>query len=213
MSLKKLVKFIKGRWFPLIAASIVVAVIVCVMILCGWRFTYAPELENNWEAVSGVSGWFGVVASFMAVWYAVRVADRQNQITLFEKKYELYEIVMNCAILSYSLEDVKTNREVQISFLAILCYNSMDGDKVTDNAYISAKQIAIFQKLNQIPFLFKNIEELGTLPKLVSVLTSLISNNKELSALRDSIQEFSDYIDSEDYKKLVKAMQKELNLN
>lgn len=210
--MKKIVKFIKGRWFPLIAASIIVAVIVCVMILCGWRFTYAPELENNWDAVSGVSGWFGVVASFMAILYAVRVADKQNQISLFEKKYELFEIVMNCKILSDSLKGVKTNLDVRMSFLATLCYGSIDRDKVTDNTYVSAKEIAILQKLKQVPFLFKGIEELDTLPELVSVLANLMSNNKELPALQNRIQEFSDYINSKEYKKLVEAMQEELML-
>ena len=108
--IEKLKQFTKTRWFPLKVAVAVVALavsVVLIMLLFGWRITYAPELGNYWDAISGVAAWFGVIisilsaiASFMAVWYAIRVADKQNQITLFEKKYELFEIVMNCKILS-----------------------------------------------------------------------------------------------------------------
>ena len=209
-------KFIKGRWFPLIAASVVVAVIVCVMILCGWRFTYAPELGNNWDAVSGVSGWFGVVASFMAILYAVRVADKQNQIALFEKKYELFEIVFNCKIFLDSIKDVKNNIDVRMTFLVALCYNSIDCNEITDNTFVFVKQIAVLQKLKQIPFLYENTDVLDRLPKLIDTLTELMTgcrDDKNQQDLRERIQKFSDYIDSDGYKKLVEAMQEELMLN
>ena len=88
--IEKLKQFIKSRWFPLVAVSVVLLIVVVAGFLFGFRITYAPELENSWDAISGVAAWVGIVvsiasavAAFMAVWYAIRVADNQNKIALF----------------------------------------------------------------------------------------------------------------------------------
>ena len=98
--------FIKGRWFPLLVGIIVFVVIAFVMAKFGWRITYAPDLENSWDAISAVATWvgvvisaFGVVASVVAIWYAIQVpkkiADRQDKIALFEKRYECFQFFQN----------------------------------------------------------------------------------------------------------------------
>ena len=48
-------KFIKGRWFPLSVAVVIALIVIIGMVLFGWRITYAPELENSWEATSAVA--------------------------------------------------------------------------------------------------------------------------------------------------------------
>lgn len=98
-------KFIKGRWFPLIVATLLIAIGGGAMYLFGWRVTYLPELENSWDAVSAVAAWGGVIvaiasttASFLAVWFAIQVpkkiAEQQNKIALFEKRYQVYTSTM-----------------------------------------------------------------------------------------------------------------------
>ena len=47
--------FIKGRWFPLVVAIIAFVAIGTIMMLLGWRITYAPTLENSWDAISAVA--------------------------------------------------------------------------------------------------------------------------------------------------------------
>lgn len=95
-------KFIKGRWFPLTVVILIVAVVTFVMALFGWRITYAPELENSWDAISAVAAWAGVfvavasaTASFLAVWYAIQVpkeiAEEQNKIALLEKRLDVFK--------------------------------------------------------------------------------------------------------------------------
>lgn len=92
--------FIKSRCFPLAVATVVLLVIIVAGFLFGFRITYTPDLNNCWDAISGVAAWIGivvsivsVVASFMAIRYAVSVADKQNKIALFEKRYECYVII------------------------------------------------------------------------------------------------------------------------
>lgn len=94
-------KFIKGRWFPLIVAIailVLAAGIVLTMVLFGWRFTYAPELESSWNAVSAVAAWVGVFSSFIAIMVAIQIpkiiAEQQNKIALFEMKYSVYSSLL-----------------------------------------------------------------------------------------------------------------------
>ena len=118
-------KIWKSKWFPTIVAIaiLVLAVLIWVIMeLFGWRFSYAPELENKWEAVSAVASWvqviisiLGVIASFVAIWFAIQVpkkiADRQDRIALFEKRWEVYNIFLCCQTFSQSIskEDEKNS--------------------------------------------------------------------------------------------------------
>ncbi len=65
----------------------------------GFRITYAPELENSWDAISACAAWAGVVMSFVAImfaiWVPIRIANRQDKIALFEKRYEIYDKIKN----------------------------------------------------------------------------------------------------------------------
>ena len=83
-------KFINGRWFPLAVVSVVVLIFAFVLFLCGFRITYAPELENSWDAISACAAWAGAIGSVAAVFSAIYVANRQNKIALFEKRYQIY---------------------------------------------------------------------------------------------------------------------------
>lgn len=91
-------KFLKGRWFPLSVAIVAVLVIALILFFCGFRITYAPDLENSWDAISACAAWVGVVASFIAIWYAIqipkKIAKDQNRIALFEERYEAYACIL-----------------------------------------------------------------------------------------------------------------------
>ena len=110
-------KFIKGRWFPLVAAMGVVAVVVFVMVLLGWRITYAPELENSWDAISAVAALVGVFASFaaimVAIWIPKRIADRQDKIALFEKRLQCQMAILSMIKWSnYLYSDCRTYQDI-----------------------------------------------------------------------------------------------------
>lgn len=79
--------FIKGKWFPLIAAFALLflaAGIVFIMILFGWRFTYAPELETSWDAISAVASLVGAVGAIAAVCFSAFAL--RKQINLSQKQ-------------------------------------------------------------------------------------------------------------------------------
>lgn len=101
-------KFVKGKWFPLVLAAVIAAILALILFLFGFRITYSPELDNNWDAVSACASWVGVIASFVAIWFAIRVpkkiADRQDKIALFEKRYQVYNLFKKLMTTMYLIE-------------------------------------------------------------------------------------------------------------
>lgn len=102
------------------------------MAFFGWRITYAPELENSWSAVSAVAAWVSIVvaiasavASFSAVWYTIRIADKQNKIDLFKKRYQVYQTVNDCNTFCYSLANIE--REINLQDAYIMFLSVFDG--------------------------------------------------------------------------------------
>ena len=90
-------KFIKGRWFCLVVAIIAFVAIGTIMMLLGWRITYAPTLENSWDAISAVAAWVGAVGTIVVLWYnhrSISLTQRSVQqainLQLYEKRLELY---------------------------------------------------------------------------------------------------------------------------
>lgn len=114
----------KKLHFFVVRFSIVfaLAIFVCCTYCAGWRITYNPELENswNWDAVSAIAAWAGVAASAVAIWYAVRVpkkiADRQDKIALFERRYDCYSLIQSLLVCARQMEPVLTKRGIKAAF-------------------------------------------------------------------------------------------------
>ncbi len=121
-------EFMKSRWFPLVATIICVAILAAFLFVNGFRITYAPELENSWDAISAVASWVGVVVSGLAIYYAVQVpkkiADRQDKIALFEKRFNCYMAVQRITTFAISIKDAKTAAEISNAFLVSFRYSS-----------------------------------------------------------------------------------------
>ena len=90
-------KFVKGRWFPPIAVAIATVIVALVMALFGWKLTYAPELENSWNAISAVATCAGAIGTVVVLWYnhkAIELTQVSVQqainLQLYEKRLELY---------------------------------------------------------------------------------------------------------------------------
>lgn len=160
-------RFIKGRWFPLVIAVFIVAVIIFIMAKLGFRVVYVPEPEDTWEAASAVASWVGafiscvgVLASFLAIWYAIQVpktiADRQDQIALFEKRYECFQFFEKCAILLEKSLKQNGNNEI----IKQVC-SMLDVQAIHElNKYDFEKKLGHFEfLLHQMEFLFPEIQE------------------------------------------------------
>lgn len=132
-----------------------------------FRITYAPNLENSWDAISAFAAWAGVivaivsvVASFLAVWYAIQVpkqiADRQDKIALFEKRFECFQLFKQCYVLYKRSKDGEGIKDIKEQ-----CYYMLEIEKPTDLTKESFKsKLSHFERLlHQMEFLFPEIKE------------------------------------------------------
>lgn len=198
-------KFLKGRWFPLSVAIVAVLVIASILFFFGFRITYAPELENSWDAISAVAAWGGVIvavagvtASFLAVWFAIRVpqkiAEQQNKIALFEKRYQVYTStikiiqVANRILLSGS-NDVNSAKDYFDHFSSSRRNFSMN----TNVRDITQERLRIIdiviEDVEKAPLLFSCIsnDDIELIKKVIVSLTTVIIQNTAPSKLENNV--------------------------
>lgn len=204
--IKKLKQFRKTKWFPLMVAGVILLVIVVVGFSFGFRITYAPELENSWDAISGIAAWVGILASiggsFAAVFYAVRVADKQNQIALFEKRYEIYKLYVECETFSYMIDYTLEREEMYKRFMKVFCLEEVleaADDKLSNIApnIIHKKSFGIVKKMISAMFLFD--EELSqyitTTAKKMSDVILMKYTKDNVEERREKISDFKNAIE------------------
>ena len=98
--------FLKRHRIKIISTLFCIAISVVIFKACtGWRIVYAPELEPDWDSVSAVASLIGAVGTVAAVWFAIRVANKQNQIALFEKRYIAYKKLNKLLIFAEHLDN------------------------------------------------------------------------------------------------------------
>lgn len=129
--MKKLLN--KKLIFP--ALLLVLVIFIVILYKLGFRITYAPKLENSWNAVSAVATCVGVLASFIAIWFAIQVpnkiAEQQNKIALLEKRLEFYNAIKRCIFLGECckiFEQLGGYRIFLISFISALNYGPVSAD-------------------------------------------------------------------------------------
>lgn len=126
----------------------------------GFRITYNPDLITDWNAVSGVAAWAGVLASIIAIFYAIRVpkeiADRQEKIELFEKRYEILQSFAKCRIFYSAVihaQDLPSIQNACCRLLEVEKFSDMTekdfAEKANESQYV----------FNQIPLLFTDVTD------------------------------------------------------
>lgn len=189
-------KYIQARWFPAIAAIAMLVLatgVVLTMMLFGWRIIYAPELENSWDAVSAVAAWAGVVvsicsviASILAIWYAIQVpqkiADQQNRISLFEKRFHIYELLTCLCTFSKCVNVAENVETARVMFLVAFEKNMSKEKDLEDFDYFLNCYTNIFGELSQSEFLFSREISAGILDianKLSAFIGAIAMMNPE----------------------------------
>ena len=89
-------QFIKRRW-PLLFGVLGIALLLGFLYHKDFRITYAPELENSWDAISACAAWAGAIGTIAVLWYnhrSIRLAQYSVQqainLQLYEKRLALY---------------------------------------------------------------------------------------------------------------------------
>lgn len=126
--IKKILKFkILPNWVLL-----VFVIILSTLWTFGWKITYNPQLDNNWNAIDAVGGWISAIISGIAIWFAVyapkHIAQEQNKIALFEKRFASYSVFLKYTSFAETIRQIDTLTQLRQAFLL----NFMEYGDVTD---------------------------------------------------------------------------------
>ncbi len=156
-----------------------VVIIVLVLYFAGFRIAYDPTLLNDWNAISACASWASVIGSIFAIFVAIqipsRIADKQDKIALFEKRFAFYEVLRQCISFSTMIRNSVTHEEIVAYFIAVFKRARPNGNSVDDREYEALLlREKVVDVLNQGIFLFE-FDERKAVEKLISALTALLS--------------------------------------
>lgn len=200
----KKTKRLVSIWVPITLVALAI-ILFLLGYLIGFRITYAPELENSWDAISAVAAWvgvfvsaIGVIASFVAIWYAIQVpkkiADRQDKIALFEKRYECFQLFEECHSLYSQIKDKDCTLE-ELRGRSKYLFGKLNWADITNE--VAMTQLRRFEYfIHQMEFLFPGIEENDTWQlymTLQTFLVSVIENNNIKASKEKYIESMSTF--------------------
>lgn len=135
----------------------------------------------DWLAVilSGIS----IIVSGVAILFAVRVADKQNKITLFEKRFLCLEEMQRHISFYDKIKTTKELEQIQMAFFGVYCAGLVELPWV--NSVQTLEMLSkTLRRIQQIPFLFEGINDkdmqnlYDTFAKLV--LTIVYSKHEDI---------------------------------
>lgn len=167
---------------PITLTVLVIFAIILILALCGFRITYNPSLDNNWDAISACAAWAAVIVSGIAIYFAIqapkKIAEEQNRIALFEKRYEFYIAFTKSTafIKAIELSNIKTKEEAKKSFIMSLSGKNVDDVGESDLEHQAMLVLYdVISVLGQAKYLFnlESDESLGIFSKdLIDLLKS-----------------------------------------
>lgn len=214
---EKLCKFLNTCIIPIWVLGLLI-IIVIVAVICGWKIIYAPELENNWTAIDAIGGWLSAIISGLAIWFAVnapkRIAQRQDDISLFEKRFICYNCFQKYITIALYLND-KLQKNDRKGMRTLLLSNLKPGNLLrtkNDLILVTKEDEAI---LDTFPYLFADCygEDIVTnLLNNISDAIAVVFKDDEVLTEEEKgkIKEFCDYC--EGLKKYTDKMKNQLHI-
>ena len=148
-----------------------------------------------------------------AIWFAIRVANKQNKIALFEKRYELYMQYVKYYALAVEIGLANNRGEIQRAWLDIDRF-TWDESMIDDRKKITARTEEIRFKMLQSRFLFDS--DIGTnISDFINLITDIvylsIQNDKE-SEMQQHQLKLIQYIRNPESILIAQKMEYYLNL-
>lgn len=192
-------------------------VFLLLMYQMGFRITYAPDLENNWNAISATASWVSAIASFLAVWSAIQVpkqiAERQIKVDLFEKRYRVYRTLMSFDFFSALVSISKEPGDIEVFFYQSFC-NISEEPKMYQYKLFAAKYVQVTDNLAESKFLFSEDIWKGVC-KIIESIQKLVPTGEKGMSKEEFDKAKQDYLDamkSCELKLILNKMEQELNL-
>lgn len=167
---------------PLVWIVFLVCVVIVAMYFFGFRITYAPELETSWDAVSACASWAGVLASTIAIIVAIdipkRIAEQQNKIALYEKRYiafNTFAFIMSA--MEQAVYNVKISDKVLFLNNMIITYKSVSvvRELASDCEDASRVYTRLIFEAGKIKYLFE-LKEMTEIVEFLITVDEYVSN-------------------------------------
>lgn len=105
-------KFFSKKWEWI---ALIFMVLVIIFFASGFKIVYAPWMLNDWEAIGACASWVAAILSGIAIFVAVqipkKIANEQNKISLFEKRFAFYNTLINCVDFPSVFSIISANPE------------------------------------------------------------------------------------------------------
>lgn len=225
----------KKRWFVFVLGilfAVVLLLIFSLILYCnGYRIVYPEQFETSWDAVSGFAAWFGVAvsivsvgASLAAVWAAIQVpkkiAEKQDAVSLFEKRFDCYNIIQKLLACGAYMANAKINKQVQTAFRIYLGQpEDIEKNEPKTVFALRLKQKEVIIVSGAFLFSVYNVEILQTLIDTgMALIFSVASTDKDSPTFPlsgEAIELKNQYCQlcKEFEEKYIEPMEKELALN
>lgn len=161
--------------------------VIVILALFGFRITYAPSMDNNWDAISGCAAWAAVIASFIATFYAIRVpkkiAEEENKISLFEKRFDSFTTLQRYETFANQLKETTELNKYKKAFLTCF-YESTTVSISIEDAMFQIKTLST--PLHQMIFLYDNIpaKEISDMFSCLLDLVVALQEDKNVDELK-----------------------------
>lgn len=197
--------------FLVVVTLLVLVTIAVIAFYVGTGITYEQK-DTTWNVIDSIVSLISAVGTVGAIFAAIQVANRQNKISLFEKRYELYIIVTNFDVFARLLESgiAKAGTDVQIAFFIAFGIK----EKSNDAVYIGSQCSAIIDKVRQLQFLFKdtNFEYVSNLMSCWKETINESLDKKQGKMSSSTIDKFVRKTKNKDFQIVLDDMRKELYL-
>lgn len=149
----KMGEYMKKKIIESIFMVVLVIIIGIIMsYIFGFQISYNPSLDNNWDALSVCASWTGVFTSLIAIIVAIKVPEKiaksQNDISLFEKRWELREIVSELKDFGNALSKIKKSDIDELSiitksrhYLIVFMYSGDRDEEIQKKIGLNIKNI------------------------------------------------------------------------
>lgn len=103
-------RILEHKWFKWIIIVILLLIFIIFLYSLGFRITYAPYLDNNWDAISGVASWVSALATIaipiVAVFLQHKLDSNKREIAISNESM-LNEVTTSIEIMKEDIEELR----------------------------------------------------------------------------------------------------------
>lgn len=209
-------KIAHKKWLsPVLILTVIIALVV-ILYWFGFRITYAPDLENKWDAISAVAVWVSALASLLTAVAAIqilkKIAREQNNIAEKKERKAIYFAIKEFSeqwafyqanLVENDIDIILLLKNGALNFVDKESYENRHRIFESYTFYFSEHKDAIEQLMKFYTKIYILCQSICTAPGLV--------RGAEIN-LKTTMKEFLEFYNSPEFKNIIHYMEKTLAL-